>query len=43
MIIVGFAILVGIGIFATLCCAAPIWDEDRQMSAEDVSAAAERA
>lgn len=41
--IIAFAILAGAGIFATLCSAAPVWDEDRQMPAEDVSAAVERA
>lgn len=34
---------IGLTVFGHLCATAPIWDEDRQMPAEDVSAAAERA
>lgn len=41
--IIAFAILAGVGIFATLCSTAPVWDEDRQRPAEDAPVSVERA
>lgn len=43
MIILGFVALCGLGIFGSLCTAAPEWDDERQTPVDEAVAVGERA